>query len=167
MCIEMNSLAMCLKCLLVVDLLNAWTLAIQALMPIKYSLANSLKNSGLRTFIEIVPLKSQSFNIISQIQFLDYLADEFVCNFKSIYKNSISFSCCNKNNLRNKTQIINITVANDLESIHVYERDQLYNNSKLKSHWTPQFKFFIFNIGSENIIKKYCSGAYTIYLLFS
>ena len=92
----------------------------------------SLKDIGLRTFIEIIPLKSQNFNIISLIQFLDCLTDEFICNFKSIYNNIISFSCCNKNNFSNQIQIINMTVSNDLENIHVYARDQLHANSTLK-----------------------------------
>lgn len=91
----------------------------------------SLKDIGLRTFIEIVPFKAQNFNIVSLIQFLDCLTEEFVCNFKSIYKNIISLSCCNKNNFNNNIQIFNIIVSNDLGDIHVYARDNIHNNRTL------------------------------------
>ena len=92
----------------------------------------SLKDIGLRTFIKIVPLKSKNFNIRSLIQFLDCLTDEFICNSKCIYKNIMSFSCCNKNNFNPQIQIFNISITNDLENIHVYARDQLHQNTTLK-----------------------------------
>lgn len=125
----------------------------------------TLTNLSLRTFIELSPPNSEQFDIISLIQFLDCLTQNFVVNEKCIYNNRITISCCHKSNISSEKKVFYISIENNLEKINVYARDVtgvvklgVFNNKEC-------VVLFPFQI-SNNTCEFFCKDAWKIQAKF-
>ena len=75
-----------------------------------------------RIFIDIVPIRKQSFDVISLVQFLDCITENFICTNKAIYLSTISLFTIYENIEKRIRIEFKIQVKKDFEFINVSAR---------------------------------------------